>query len=151
MPNDDDKRNAQVMHLMRSITHEMHNQLNAVVSEEFGLTLPQVIVLRVINSQPEPPISTEVAELVHLAPSTVSGIIKRLQRDGLVQRREDDRDLRVHRLAVTDIGKELVEKADANYYKHIQSKLGQLAPEEIDALTVLLEKLNAVVCPCSHK
>jgi len=53
---------------------------------------------------------TEVAAHVHLSPSTVVGIIDRLEEKGLVNRERDTTDRRVVTLTATDRGSKLIEE-----------------------------------------
>lgn len=136
-----DEQAGRIMTLLRRVTHGFGNQLNALFTEELGLTLPQLIVLRVINEYKTFPTAAEVAEKVRLAPSTVSGIIKRLTRDGLLERHEDPNDLRVHRLAVTKRGQAAVADADAMYHAYAKARLSALTPSELAVFADLLEKV----------
>jgi DNA-binding MarR family transcriptional regulator len=73
------------------------------IAEEFELSPPQVMAMRVL--EPDRPLPmNELATECHLDNSTITGIVDRLEAQGLVERRSDERDRRVKMVAVTDEG-----------------------------------------------
>jgi DNA-binding MarR family transcriptional regulator len=75
---------------------------------EFGITAPQRLVLRVVGLRPGIA-AGRVAELLHVHPSTLTGILQRLQTRGLLLRKSDPRDARRALLHLTNKGKRLSE------------------------------------------
>ena len=71
-----------------------------------GVTGPQRLVIRIVCRFPGIA-AGGVAELLHVHPSTLTGILKRLERKGLVSRRSDPRDRRRAFLGVTEKGKRI--------------------------------------------
>jgi len=71
-----------------------------------GVTGPQRLVLRVLGKHPGLP-AARLARWLHLDPSTLSGILKRLELKGLVLRRSDPRDGRRVLLRLTAKGRTL--------------------------------------------
>ncbi len=69
-----------------------------------GITGPQRLVLRIVSQFPDLS-ATELAEIVHLHPSTITGIVQRLIRKGLLSRERDPSDRRRVRLRVRARGK----------------------------------------------
>src|SRR5262245_39031540 len=67
---------------------------------EFGITGPQRLVLRVVGQFPGVSLS-ELAHIVRLHPSTITGIVQRLVSRGLVERQRDPSDSRRARLHLT--------------------------------------------------
>ena len=52
-----------------------------------------------------------LADKVHVTPATISGTLKRLERAGIISRREDERDARVSLVSLTGQGRSLSDKA----------------------------------------
>jgi len=77
---------------------------------EIGLTSPQLLVLKEIEQNPTIKAST-IAKEVHLSQATVTTIIDRLQKAGLIVRARSDSDKRVVNLALTDGGRARIENA----------------------------------------
>ncbi|SDN38983.1 MarR family protein [Paenibacillus sp. yr247] len=65
------------------------------------LTGPQLFILRELFMK-EPRKLGDLARAVQLSNSTVSGIVDRLERDGLVERKRDEQDRRIVWIGTTD-------------------------------------------------
>lgn len=77
---------------------------------DFGVSGPQIWALRTIGAE-EAMTAGELAARLHLHPSTVTGILQRLEARGLVRRSREARDRRVSRLELTARGRNLVFRA----------------------------------------
>src|SRR5262245_46641597 len=69
-----------------------------------GVTAPQRLVLRVIERQPGVS-AGRLAKILKLHPSTLTGVIRRLERRGFVARQIDRADRRRAQLTITDRGR----------------------------------------------
>jgi DNA-binding MarR family transcriptional regulator len=83
-------------HAFQSASKRMETRL--------GVTSPQRLVVRILGRHPGLSAGA-VADLLHLHPSTLTGILKRLEKRGLVARRADPRDARRALLVLTARGK----------------------------------------------
>jgi DNA-binding MarR family transcriptional regulator len=72
----------------------------------FGMTGPQRLVVRIVGRFPGIT-AGRVAEILHVHPSTLTGVLKRLESRAIVQRRPDPRDARRALLALTNKGRRL--------------------------------------------
>lgn len=68
-----------------------------------GVTGPQRLVIRVIGQLREPT-ATDIAATLMMHPSTLTGIVSRLAKQGLITRTQDDADRRRSRFALTAAG-----------------------------------------------
>src|SRR5262249_15595273 len=84
------------LRLLWSIEHGLH-RLSRKMERELGITGPQRLVLRVVGRFPDVSAS-ELADLVRLHPSTITGILQRLVSRGLLVRDRDPHDTRRTRL-----------------------------------------------------
>jgi DNA-binding MarR family transcriptional regulator len=82
------------------------------VWEELGLTLSQLRVLYMLQAGPGTPAGAVAAQL-KVRPSTATGIVDRLVRDGLVRRERDDLDRRRVRIWLTDRGMRVINELRA--------------------------------------
>src|SRR5678810_1294543 len=80
------------LRLMWAVDHELHRVSKAMTSR-LGLTAPQRLAVRFVGRQPGLA-PGQLAELLHLDPGTVSGIVKRLESSGLVSRERSGGDTR---------------------------------------------------------
>src|SRR5919108_5033001 len=78
------------MQLMWSVDHALHKMSKRMASV-LGLTGPQRLAIRIIGRSPGMA-AGELADLMHLDPSTVTGILRRLERARLIRRVADPAD-----------------------------------------------------------
>jgi DNA-binding MarR family transcriptional regulator len=84
------------MRLLWSVEHGLQSTSKRMEAT-LGITGPQRLVLRIVTERPGLS-AGEVARIVHLHPSTITGILQRLVRKGLLRRERDRRDSRRVRL-----------------------------------------------------
>jgi DNA-binding MarR family transcriptional regulator len=84
------------MRLLWSIEHNLQ-RVSKRMEADWGITGPQRLVLRVVGQFPGLS-AGEVAHIVRLHPSTLTGILRRLVAGGLLERQRDPRDSRRSRL-----------------------------------------------------
>ncbi len=84
------------MRLLWSVEHGLQSTSKRMEAT-LGITGPQRLVLRIVTERPGLS-AGEVARIVHLHPSTITGILQRLVRKGLLQCERDRRDTRRVRL-----------------------------------------------------
>ena len=103
-----EKRFGSVLEFMRLIWALDHGlqSLSKRMHASFGLTGPQRVTLRVLGRRPGISAGT-LAEILRLHPSTLTGILHRLERRELVRRSHDPRDRRRTRLELTPRGRKL--------------------------------------------
>jgi DNA-binding MarR family transcriptional regulator len=112
-----------------------------------GLTVPQLLCLRVLAEAEAPPTLAELAQAVELSPATVTGLADRLERAGLVVRQRVDRDRRRVRLALTEAGRARAEDLPSSLHERFVARFAALPPAERarlqDALDSVVEMLGA--------
>jgi DNA-binding MarR family transcriptional regulator len=111
---------------------------------ESGLTLPQIVVLHVLQRGPSR-IST-LSEYLHLSMSATSSLVQRLFEEALITRDEDPDDRRQKRVELTRKGEALIDHLDRERAEGVSRGLAQLpAPlraELVDVATRVLEHLK---------
>ena len=85
---------------------------------------------------------TELAELVHADPSTVSRHVARLVEQGLVTRVPDERDGRASRLVVTDRGTATADAMRRERAAHLQEVTADWDEQDVATLARLLHRLS---------
>jgi DNA-binding MarR family transcriptional regulator len=111
--------------------------------EERGITLPQLRILFVLRAHPGTT-THRLAKLLGLTAPTVSGLVDKLVRAGLVARGQHPDDRRIIPLELTDEGRGLVGAIS----EHSQAYLNELAAElgpDLESATRALERLAAAV------
>jgi MarR family transcriptional regulator, organic hydroperoxide resistance regulator len=79
---------------------------------ELGLTYPQYLTLMVLWERGEVTVS-ELCAALSLDTGTVSPILKRMERDGIISKRRNEKDERSVRISLTAKGQSLEKKARA--------------------------------------
>ncbi|MFD8564931.1 MarR family winged helix-turn-helix transcriptional regulator [Streptosporangium canum] len=116
--------------------------VNAVYAEsarEYGLTSQQGQLLCVLMAQPYG--MSELGAVLGLAKSSLTGLVDRTERNGLVQRTPDPQDSRAVRIALTRKGGGLAEEFYVETCRRIESLTTGLADADRDALAGLLGRV----------
>ena len=92
----------QFMQLLWAVVHGMERTSKRMTSE-IGVTGPQRLVLRVVGLSPGLS-AGDVAAILHVHPSTLTGVLHRLTSQGLITRTDDPRDRRRAILRLTTRG-----------------------------------------------
>lgn len=131
----------QVADLLRQITRFLKHEV-ARNFGDLGITQPQLGVLRLVARLEGSPTLSEIGQELRLANSTVSGVVKRLERNGLLACDRDPQDLRVTRVRLTARARGIHEKLHRRHTECISRLLDTLEPE---AVVQLRESLGQVV------
>jgi DNA-binding MarR family transcriptional regulator len=108
---------------------------------EDGLTIPQMRLLWALRDEDGLPVGT-LAEHLGVNPSTITGHVDRLVRQGLVRREEDPSDRRIVRNFLTEQGEITVGALRRIAGRYIISILKHLTDDELDRLHTALGDLN---------
>ncbi|KYF64350.1 MULTISPECIES: MarR family winged helix-turn-helix transcriptional regulator [Sorangium] len=93
------------MKLLWAVDHGLQSTSKRMEAK-MGVTGPQRLVIRIVGRYPG--ISAgQLAEIMQLHPSTLTGVLKRLQERGVIERRADPKDGRRALLGLTARGREL--------------------------------------------
>jgi len=93
------------MRLIWAVDHALQKTSKRMKSV-IGVTGPQRLVIRIVARFPGLPAGQD-AQLLHVHPSTLTGILKRLEGQGLLLRRRDPKDRRRASLGITEKGRRI--------------------------------------------
>jgi len=110
------------------------------LASSYNVTGHQLVCLLTIQEK-GPLTATAIASEIHLSPSTVVGILDRLEEKKLIQRKRDEKDRRQVHVIITDIGRELVEQAPSPLQEKLAQALLNLPELEQDTIALSLEKI----------
>ncbi|MHA6621756.1 MarR family winged helix-turn-helix transcriptional regulator [Pseudonocardia sp. DLS-67] len=116
--------------------------VNAVYAEsarEYGITPQQGQLLCVLMGRPYG--MGELGATLRLAKSSLTGLIDRSERNGLVRREPDPQDMRAVRVALTAEGARLAEEFYVETCRRVAGLPGELSAEERGALAALLGRI----------
>ena len=110
------------------------------LSSKHNITGPQLGCLLTVKNG-APLTNSKLAKKVYLSPSTVVGIVDRLEEKGLVCRNRDNKDRRLVYICTTEAGEQLIAGAPSLLQDTLSSGLVQLPELEQVSITMALEKL----------
>ena len=134
MGSEDDGRIGMVAALVRATF--LVNAVYAESGREHGLTPQQGQLLCVLIPQPRG--MGELSAMLALAKSSLTGLVDRTERNGLVRRESDPRDTRAVRVALTPHGARLATEFYAETCRRVDKLAAGLGAAERDTLAVLL-------------
>ncbi|HYE44988.1 MAG TPA: MarR family winged helix-turn-helix transcriptional regulator [Caulobacter sp.] len=104
--------NPRLMFLLSAASRRVQRWIEAETAGKGGVTAAQAGVLFYLGRD-DGALIGEVAEALDAAPSAMTGLIDRMERAGLVERRADPTDGRAQRIYMTDAGRAAREAAKA--------------------------------------
>jgi len=132
------------MRLLWSIEHGLQ-RMSKRMEGEFGITGPQRLVLRVVGRFPGLS-ATELAHIVRLHPSTITGILQRLVARGLLDREQDPSDSRRVRLRLKPDARTHTRRSHGTVEDAVKGALAHAGPSNVRAarrvLTEVAKRLN---------
>jgi DNA-binding MarR family transcriptional regulator len=105
-----------------------------------GITGPQRLLIRMIGRFPSIH-ARQLADILHLHPSSLTALLKRLERRGMVRRRPDGRDRRRWMLGLTRRGQALNRDAPGTIEAAVQRTLQGTSKKDLDRVRLVLVKL----------
>ncbi|MFD1934524.1 MULTISPECIES: MarR family winged helix-turn-helix transcriptional regulator [Nonomuraea] len=111
------------------------------IGGEHDLSLTQLRVLGILRDRRVR--ITELAAYLGLDKSTMSGLIDRAQRRGLLTRGKNPEDGRVVEVYMTPAGLELAKRVEDDIRRALAPATGRLDPEQLDRLVSLLDIVSA--------
>ncbi len=114
------------------------------VSGSFGITGPQLWALKTLSEYESLPLG-ELSRKMYLHPSTVTGVVDRLETKGFVMRDRDRDDRRVVKVCLTSAGKHLVKNAPNPVQGKMIYGLRNLSVEELRVIYESVKQLAGIV------
>lgn len=116
------------------------------IQKEYGVSIPQVLCLSFLHKSPNYQATQgEIREFLNLNSSTVSGIINRLEKKGMLARLPKSGDKRVVNIALTSTGDNLLATIPSLLHEQLSEKLQKLDVEELRKVEEGLETLVRIL------
>lgn len=119
------------MRLLWAMDHDLQRRSKRM-EVELGVTGLQRIVIRLIGRFPRVT-AGRLAELVHVHPSTLTGVLKRLVDRGYVARHRDAADARVAHFSLTAEGEKIDGSQAGTVEAAVRRALARVPAEKVDA------------------
>jgi DNA-binding MarR family transcriptional regulator len=132
-----------VLEFMRLIWGVSHGLQSASkrMGAELGITGPQRLVVRIVGRCPGVS-AGQLAEILQLDPSTLTGVLRRLEDRGVLERTRGERDRRQARLRLTLVGRGVDRRHAGTVEAAVRRVLSGLEPERIAAAADVLRALE---------
>jgi DNA-binding MarR family transcriptional regulator len=127
--------------ILRSINLESKR-----IQKEFGISIPQLLCLtRLGNEEGYQATQKELTEYLNLNSSTVTGIINRLEKKGLIARLPKKGDKRTTYVALTSAGYKLLKNSPNLLHEKLAQNLQKLSPVQLEQIKTSLDLLIDVL------
>lgn len=133
------------MRLLWAVNHGLEATSKQLESKT-GITGPQRLVIRLVGKYPG--ISAgRLAEILHLHPSTLTGVLRRLEARGLIERKADPADARRALFSLTQKGKDADVTRASTVETTLKKALRKLARKDLVAAQAVLETIAESLVP----
>ena len=129
------------LRLLWAVDHGLQSSSKRM-AQSLGVTGPQRLVIRIVGRMPG--ISPgDLAEILHVHPSTLTGVLTRLGDHGLLIRRGDTRDRRRMLLTLTERGKAVNRSTAGTVEAGVRRMLSAMSAADLAAAERVLRRLAA--------
>lgn len=128
-----------VVDCLRQLFKAIQEHSKAILGQT-GMSGPQVWALAVLAKEPGLSLG-DLAERLFAHPSTVSGVVDRLEARGAVTRTTDPEDGRGVRIALTAAGRRLLRRSPPPFQHGLRRALEGLTPSRLRSLRLSLEEV----------
>jgi DNA-binding MarR family transcriptional regulator len=146
---DENSKGIRVVRVIRKLKDTMKKNIGHHF-KEMSLTGPQGMLMGTLAHYGEMKIS-DLSEKLGLSNSTVSGIIDRLEKQGLVERIRSKEDRRVVYVNVTEEFKRNAQEHFKEIERRFEEMLSEASTEELDKILDGLDTLEEVICRQKEK
>lgn len=127
------------MRLLWAVDHALQQRSKQMLLA-YGVTGPQRLVLRVVGRYPGIA-AGELASVLHVHPSTLTGVLKRLEKQRLIERTRDEFDGRRSLLILSPRGKKLDASKSGTIEGVVKRCLEGLPAAQVQAASSVLKAL----------
>jgi DNA-binding MarR family transcriptional regulator len=121
---------------------EIFKRKHAAIFRNYGLSFPQYNVLRVLDASRKGRNKiSEVSRIMLVPGANMTGLIKRLEKNGFIIRKSDPKDERVKMLEITPKGKKTLRNIEPEKDRSTEIMLNGFSQEDIRGLLDNLKKL----------
>jgi DNA-binding MarR family transcriptional regulator len=131
------------LRLIWAVDHNLQRRSKRMEAS-LGVTGPQRLVIRIVGRFPGI-LPGQLAQILHVHPSTLTGVLKRLERQGLLSRRIDSRDRRRSRLGLTPAGNRLDAEVEGTIEAAVITLLSEFSESKVRSVAEVLGRLSSLL------
>ena len=122
---------------------EIQHAIFDILEQEYQLSEGKLCAMIILHQQPDGMAPSKLAARAGVTRATISVMLRRMERDGLVRLAEDAEDARSKRVSLTSAGSRLMDEILPAHYLSISKLMGRLDKNEQAELSRLLKKVTA--------
>jgi DNA-binding MarR family transcriptional regulator len=144
-PRDDvlDETEDQIVSSLRKLMRSL-DSYSRRLRDEFGLTAPQLLLLRELERQTEMT-AGGLSRALHLGQPTIKVILDRLESSGLVERSRHSEDRRSLHIRLTPPGRDLVHRAPPLLHEEFRRKLALQEDWERSMIVSVMQRVASMM------
>jgi DNA-binding MarR family transcriptional regulator len=127
------------MQKLWALVHELDAKSKRM-HRDLGVTGPQRLALRIVGRDPGI-VAGDLAALLRVHPSTLTGVLSRLEDQALIERTIDPEDRRRMHIELTRRGRRVDDQLTGTVEAALRRALARCDPEEVDAASRLIDTI----------
>lgn len=124
------------------VTRAAENHLREHLRVGHDTTLPRFDVMAALWRRRDGVTMSELSRMLLVSNGNATTVVDRLEKDGLVARRQSETDRRTVFVALTDAGLRTFETLAAGHEAEVSKLFGGLSDSDLDALTDILKRMG---------
>ena len=134
---------AELMTRMIGTCNQITQDLTRRMMDELSLSLAKYEVLLAVNSADNGEITmSNLSRELNVSNANMTGMTSRLQSDGFLEKRSLPTDRRIYSVALTEAGRDILEKAKVKYDLWIGELMAKFEEDTVQDFNGLLDKLS---------
>lgn len=113
------------------------------VTAELDIHRSQHGMLMYLNEAKNKPSQKEICEHFDISAATVAVTLKKLEKNGFIERRRNGDDNRENRISITDKGREVLERTCEIFSRCDEKAFSSFTDEELEEFMLLLNKMKS--------
>jgi DNA-binding MarR family transcriptional regulator len=142
---DDDHLALKLWLRLLTCTNLVESALRARLRDNYGSTLPRFDLLAQLDKHPEKLTMGELSSLMMVSGGNVTGLVRQLEKEGLVSRISRPEDRRTYQVGLTAKGKKQFDKMAAQHEAWVVELFGHMDHEAQEELMQSLRGLKASI------
>jgi DNA-binding MarR family transcriptional regulator len=129
----------QIGYLLKRLMHQFRHQVEEQLRRRTDVSFAHLVVLDQLEQEPGIP-GARLAKRLLVTAQTMTGLLRRLEADGAIERRPDPHNRRADRWYLQPLGRERLCSARSAGGPVMTQMLSQLSPREVSELRGYLER-----------
>lgn len=129
------------MLIVKQVASDIQHEIFDILQEKYQLSEGKLHVMIILHQQKALITPSSLAQKAGVTKATISIMLKRMQRDGLVNLISSNEDGRVKKVGLTENGQIMMKEILPTHYLRISKLMGKLELKEQKELIKLLQKI----------